>query len=54
MFQTYKAKYLGSGVWEYNQNKKYLYTTGYIPLSLNTDYYILVDNEDVIISVVPV
>lgn len=54
MYKTYKAKYLGAGVWEYNQKKKYLFTTGYIPLSPNTDYYILVDDEGIIISIVDV
>jgi hypothetical protein len=55
MYKTYKAKYLGSGVWSINDGeKKFFYTIGYIRLTPNQEYYILVDNEDLILSIVPV
>jgi hypothetical protein len=55
MYKTYKAKYLGSGMWSIEDGtKKIFYTAGYIQLIPNQEYYILVDDEDLILSIVPV
>lgn len=54
MYKTYKAKYLVSGIWSIEGSNKFFYTTGYIKLTPNQEYYILVDDEDLILSIVPV
>jgi hypothetical protein len=54
MYKTYKAKYLGSWVWDISGKKHVFYVSGFLKFSQGKEYYILVDDEDLILSIVPV
>ena len=54
MYTTYKAKYLGSGIWDISGKKQVFYVSGFLKFSQGKEYYILVDDEDLILSIVPV
>lgn len=46
--QTVKARYVGSGLFEYNGKLHNLFTLSYVKLKPNQEYFITLDGQDII------
>ena len=42
---TIKAKYLGSGIFEYNNKLDFFFTLAYVKLKPDTEYFLLIDDN---------